>query len=68
MTIAASTVGTDTIPAEASTSSETRDEKIARYGSPEFTQQLTEAFHRAKRQGIQADREAANPKNQAGES
>lgn len=40
-------------------SSETRDEKIARYGSAEFTQQLTEAFHRAKQLGIQADRDAA---------
>lgn len=46
---------------------EIRDEKIARYGSPEFTQELTEAFHRAKRLGIQADREAAKPKTQPAE-
>ena len=38
---------------------ETRDDKIARYGCDEFTLKLTEAFHQAKRLGIQADREAA---------
>ena len=38
---------------------ETREEKIARYGSHEFVLELTNAFHQAKRLGIQADREAA---------
>ena len=37
------------------TANKTRDEKITSYGSAEFTQALTEAFHRAKRHAIQAD-------------
>ncbi len=40
-------------------SGESREEKLARYSSPEFTQALTETFHRAKRRAIQADREVA---------
>lgn len=48
-------------------SEETREEKIARYGSSEFTQALTETFHRAKRRGIQADREAAKGKKHTAE-
>ena len=39
-------------------SGETREEKLAKYSSPEFTQALTEMFHRAKRHAIQADRDA----------
>ena len=50
----------DLLPESGQPLSESRDERIARYGSPEFTQALTEAFHRAKRLGIQADREAAD--------
>lgn len=50
----------DSLPESEQPPSESRDERIARYGSPEFTQALTEAFHRAKRLGIQADREAAD--------
>ncbi len=38
-------------------SGESREGKIARYSSPEFTKALTETFHRAKRRAIQADRE-----------
>ena len=50
-----------TLPIEAAPQGvlETRDEKIARYSSPEFTKALTETFHQAKRRAIQADREAA---------
>lgn len=58
----------DSLPESGQPPSESRDERIARYGSPEFAQALTEAFHRAKRLGIQADREAADRKNSTAES
>ena len=58
---------TNSQPVPNQTTNEIRDEKIARYGSPEFTQELTEAFHRAKRLGIQADREAAKQTTQPAE-
>ena len=33
---------------------ESLDEKVAHYGSPEFTKALTEHFHQAKRRALQA--------------
>ena len=60
MSIASPTKTVEAAPKATPPSSETREEKLARYSSPEFTQALTETFHRAKRQAIQADREAAD--------
>lgn len=65
MAIAVPTERTTATPVEGPPANETHDEKIARYGSPEFTLELTEAFHRGKRLGIQADRAAAESKNQS---
>lgn len=47
-----------TADAEQEHHEESLDETIAKYGSPEFTKALLEAFHRAKRLAIQADLEA----------
>ena len=58
----------ETVPKETPQPVETRDEKIARYSSPEFTKALTETFHQAKRRAIQADREAAESVNKNNEA
>lgn len=63
MSRAVSTKRTRTQPCQ-----ETREAKITRYGSSEFSQALTETFHRAKKRGIQADREAAKGKNHTAKS
>lgn len=54
-----------TVPSETMPDGELREQKIARYTSPEFTKTLTEAFHRAKRHAIQADREVAEKTGEA---
>lgn len=59
MSTTTSTIKTlDAVPKGVQPSGETHKEEFARYYSPEFTQALTEMFHRAKRLAIQADRDA----------